>query len=284
MILNNRFVTALAGSFLCLVLFSCKPGSPAASTEAIPFQYDKHRVILLDGTLNGSIPVKIYLNMAGVSDVAVSDSLKQLLGDSADVRIGSFHLKQKVKGATLHPDICRVLGSNLVMLDWRIFDGKAIEISYRDKSLKEITDPAYLGTFRSLRMNLDQQGDTLRWKIPVQATFTGEPQAAEAVINIGFNGALITSAQQLEKWGIATDSVLQNQPRQEADSSLSLCMMAEEIRIGNYPVRDVLLQALTMKGDNIVGNNILDKFIVVFDFKNKLLYLKPQDSGGAIAE
>lgn len=263
--------------FFLLVFSSCGNKTDvlfSIPSDAIPFEYseEKQKAILLNGTLNDSIPLKILFDTGDFGiGIRVSDSLKGMLdGNDNFLQIGVA--KNPVNVSFLNKDnwFFRYLGANAACIGWDFFSNKIIEISYQHKYIRELKNPPQSTIYK--RVKIDN-----RMRIPIKILIQGNWITKNTLMDTGYNGLLDLSSDIIDDYSINMDSaqpVISFMPSGDLQKwfipfdSISVCSYSIS---ASHPLG--IIQGKWKGG--LLGNAFFDNFDVILDLKNYYLYLKP---------
>lgn len=273
-----------------IIFLSCKEQNSKATVSnqtdtipigAIPFEYDKEnkRAILLEGFLNDSISVRVLFDtgLLTTNQLIVSDSLKDqfISNDSIPLKIGEFNKLQSLYFEKKDNYFFNYFSSNTVCLGWNYFNGKIIEISYKQKYIRELYDEAEFKEFKRLKVNLYRRS----LGVLIEVYLQGKKIQEEVLLDTGFNGAVDFNANILSRYNINTDRA-QSMRSQNAFSEVNkYFLQSDSVKLGkmvknNYPIGFLTNDKGAGFFSGICGNLLLDDYTLILDLKNYYLYLK----------
>lgn len=253
------------------------------SPNDIFFEYEEKYVksIIINGTIYDTIPIKIFFDTGSPlnnDSVALSDSFKQMFENDI------FLFKIKQKNYVAHPqymnrdnNFLKSHGQNTIIVGWRFFEHKIIEISYQNKYIRELDNLEKLNEYICIPLEHDEFLE-IQAKIFLQKSRIDE----KVIIDTGFYGWIEMGYNKAEKYHVALSdssiiggkSINQSYNRwiTEADS---ICIGSIGYTISNkFPMTFSEYKALYSRG-GLLGNSFLENFDVVLDLIHYNLYLKP---------
>lgn len=272
---------------------SCK--NCADKPNTIPFTIDgKNNGILIQGKINNSetlnlvfdtgakfvyasksaIGKKINLTLNGTINDVGGDGVTKLETSSGNrLTIGDMAWKNL--------DIITFESGDAVgIIGWNVFESKPIEIDY-DKKLITIHDaPATISKdYTKHKMEIFNGSPFIEATLIV-----GDKQVTDwFLFDSGFNGSLILSNHLAVKNGLIGTMRIVGKGitiGSGGGEKKIQSVLVPKMLIGNYEVKDIRAamnadQPDDVPHDDILGNELLKRFNVVLDFRNKNIYLKP---------
>ena len=247
--------------------------------NAISFEYDEkqQRAIMIKGTLNDTIPINLFFDTGfSGSRILVSDSLKDFLGsDSCTVQISeSLSLQQRLYYRDSNHIFFKYFVPNTACIGWNFFENKIIKISYLQKYIQILDNTEGLDEYNCLPFY-----STPYFGVEVEV-FVQDKYIKEIVLlDTGSNGFVAFNNDMLEKYGINVDNAQRVQTishsyreyRLNADSIKAGCVLSDKQTV----------EFLAESNNNpypysgILGNDFLENFEIILDFKEFKMYIKP---------
>lgn len=230
--------------------------------------------------LNDSIQIPAIFDTGCPVPLAITEHLTDSLNISKyNLKIKIEDSIQKMVDSTIIIPKTTPLGKRtLAILGYSIFKDEIVKISWKDKSLSILKDTIFLTDYIRIPFTINDLNPT------ISVTFYSQGQQTrlkDICIDTGLNGSsFLLREDRLNKiksftstdFGIPIDGSTHSINRFKADS----------IIMGNLNIKDLLIHTAPptfSKGfsnkDGLIGTSILNRFDVVFDFKNKIMYLKP---------
>jgi len=253
--------------------------------NTVPFLDFKNNVIL-DAYIDDSIPIKAMLDI-GAWGLAVPEKFRK--DKEGNKKYERFRFSTgpwtKTMSATFMDANSQFLhwyGEDCVLLGWDFFYRRVIEISYKDKYLKEWRP----------RDLVDLQGyDCIEFKnknrrllIPASVTIQGKKIDGDYWIDTGLNGTLFFTHNVLTDYELDISKTKEGRAKNLDTNRTKVSLLrADTIQIGNTTLlnKDVIFSEsewfVFKKNDlyvGLLGNQFFKNFSVIFDFRENKLYLK----------
>lgn len=298
------YITLILG--VSSVFFSCSSkeaqkkdlaedeGAPFQGVE-IPICYDYDwQAISFDICINDQDTLFAIFD-TGADGVAIPKSLEKKYlkyKDSLSVTASGYSkvFTDRVKFVSWnigrrHPD--DDLSAPRVLLSWKFFEGKIIELSFNQQYIRILDNTDHLQKYEGIpiiKKHNDVHDDIY---IPVTISIQGEKVNSLSIIDTGFNSTFLSYK------GIFPD--LDYTKSEKAYGIFSgwkkftgYFLLADTIGIGkNYVCNKNIgitdnIEIITNGGavESLLGCNFLENFTLIFDFKNYILYLIPIEHQG----
>ncbi|MBE9584358.1 hypothetical protein IM792_07860 [Mucilaginibacter sp. JRF] len=291
-----NFVVLLNGTDSCYTQIASaippKKKQLTATTDTIPFELTAFNAIKVKCLINGTDTINVHFDVGSFDFRITRDAMlkkTQLLAGQRDAAKPDFSKAEKISKIQMgnmvwtDPEVATTLQTAHEMdgrFGWNLFEGKVVEVNY-DKHLLLIHPklPAYLTGYDKLKLKF------IRSFVCVGGTFliNGKRYAGDFLMDTGSDRAMI-----LDSGWISRNNFPQN-------LKVAKLLEATDPRGNKYPVKTVFtpvyqlgkfrldnVPALMLTGKNPVGfemnylgNDLLKRFNLVFDFQHDLLYLKP---------
>jgi len=261
---------------LTIVSLSCtkKTCNTSIPGNAVPFEYDEkqQRAILLKGLLNDSIPQNVFLDTGYPGELCVSDNFRGQFGsDTCSLRLGrNLYYCKYIEYLDHNNKFFEYFGANTIMIGQFFFTNRIIEISYKSKYIRELTDTTGLDSFKCIP--IDSMAHFL--KIPVEIYMQGKKIEADVRLDTGSNG-LLDLRKSAEAYSISKDSAQYVVDFSFSGSHQKYFLHCDSIKVG-YAITPTYPVGFSSKM-NLLGNVFLENFDVVIDLKHCNLYLKPNE-------
>lgn len=249
-----------------------------------PFEYDENRLkyIFLDGMLNDSIPMRLLFD-TGWYTISFPYKYKEMVeGESPmTVKIGEWS-KTYAPGwenrdffSENHP-LPQVMGDDLAVIGWDFFDGKIVEISFRDKLIREYADARNLPTgYDSLKIHKDMNKNG----IPISVLVQGKKIEEYMTIDTGANGSMTFNSDIAPKYGLNMDTAANRLATRVEGKTDGGVLAVDSVYVGNslvtkHNVAFVGKNAVKKPFSGLLGTRVLEKFDIILDLKNNVFYYK----------
>lgn len=249
--------------------------------DAIPFQKFKGNVIL-DGKISDSIPIKALLDI-GTWGIAVPE---RLCKDRAkEILFTADRWKRKLSATYMQPNdqLLKWYGSDCALLGWDFFDGKILEISYKDNYIRTLNRSELKNRKGYDCIHFENRG--MRLIVPAYVNIGGKIIKGNYWIDTGLNGTVFFTNNISEKYHIPTDKKRKGRAKNLHTNRTSVNVIkADAIQIGNTRLKDIEVifsdsEWFVFKENDLyvglIGNQFFQGFSVIFDFWENNLYLKP---------
>jgi len=260
-------------------------GEVSLPEGAIAFRDFKNNVIL-DAFIDDSIPIKAMLDI-GAWGLAVPERFrknKDEISKYEKFRFSTGRWSKTMSATFMEPgsQFLQWYGEDCVLLGWDFFYRRIIEISYKDKYIKEWRprDLAGLEGYECLEF----KNKNRRLLIPAMVTVQGKEIAGNYWIDTGLNGTLFFTHNVLNDYELDKSKTKEGRAKNlDIHHTKVSLMKADIIRIGNIRLldKDVIFSEsewfVFRKNDlyiGLLGNQFFKNFSVIFDFRENKLYLK----------
>jgi len=276
--------------FLVVVLFTAcakktnaKVANEAIPDDAIPFEYNEkmQKVIVLNGLLNDSIPMRIIFDTGCPGGILVSDSLKGKLAENVDVKIGKFKTNMPVFYKDKNwPEFTHYLGSNGAVISWKFFEDKILKISFEHKYIQVLENLNDEVGYDSLQL---KKHPTMNFMMaPINVYLQGKIIPLDLMFDTGANNY----ASHIEPGLASPYSLNLDSAKYDKGSDpykKGFIIKADSIGFGKYnvPTRRVGVTFYPSFENNpyisgLLGTQYMENFELILDFKKFVLYIKPR--------
>lgn len=288
--MKTKILTLL---YLGIVIFTACAKSPnslvvsetseANLDNAIPFEYDEtmEKAIVLNGTLNDTIPMRILFDTGCPGGIMVSDSLKGKLAQNVEVKIGKFKTNMPVYYKDKNwPVFTHYLGSNGAVISWKFFEEKILKISFENKYIQVLNDLKDEVGYDSLPFKKHPSMNFMM--LPINIYLQGKIISLDLLFDTGTNNY----ASHIEP-GLASPHFLNLDGAKYNKGSdpykKGFGIKADSIGFGkfNAPTRKIGISFFpTFEKDpyisGLLGTQYMENFELILDFKKYILYIKPR--------
>jgi hypothetical protein len=276
-------------TIIYLVIFSIffnSQGQKKREIEKIPLTINEHNTVFVKAIFNHKDSLNLNFDTGTTELIFTNKTIKNKLKEPVmlyekvyDLQIGNGIYQSKLYDAELagHGTDGR--------FGWDLFKGKVVEINY-DKNLLII----YSGLPKKVKK--DKKYTELKlefWKnlLFVKSTISqGDSSQTELFLfDSGYQKTVMLDNDLLKNSQFPTQNMEEiNRVVMRGAKGNEIPVITsklEKLTIGNYELPNVPAQLLTtnkpLRGKNthILGNEVLKKFNIVFDFQNNFVYLKP---------
>ena len=255
-------------------------------SDTIPLTINEHNTIFIKAIVNDSDTLNLNFDSGTTQLVLTNNTIQNKLSFKPILYDTLYNLKigRTTYQTTLYDAVLTGHGTD-GRFGWDIFKGKVIELNY-DKKLfiiHSILPPNISKNRKYTQLKLEFWKDLLFVKSSIKQN--GVTNTDLYLFDIGYNRTVI----------LDNDLLLQNKfPFEKMDTIKRVIMRGakgnevpvitanlENLKIGKYNLKNVPVQLLTinkpLKGKNthMLGNEILKRFNILFDFQNNMVYLKP---------
>lgn len=259
---------------------SCNLSGDSLPQGAIPFTDFKNNVIL-DGILNDSIPMKALLDI-GAWGIAVPSQANPDNREYVTFEINGLKKRIRATSMSENSQFLNWYGGHCVLLGWDFFDGRILEISYKDKYIRALKQTE-LDDMKSGYDTIPFQNRGRRLIVSGTVDIGDKHIEGNFWLDTGLNGLLFLTDNIASQYGLTFDKSKKGRAK-NMDSSLTKIniLKAESISIGKSSVlhRDVIFadsEWFVFKENNIyiglLGNQFFKDSRVIFDFRKNVLYL-----------
>ena len=168
----------------------------------------------------------------------------------------------------------------------KYFEGNVLEINYIHKYIRLDKDFSVIDTSGYMKINMKKENNRLFVPISIRINDTVTIQDY-SLLDIGLGGSILITSHTADKYKLS-DKIIEKIPYYTkyggvSGSSYSYDFRAYLIEIGNFQIDSVTMSYSEDKSGSLshsshvglLGNEILERFDVIIDFKNNDLYLKP---------
>jgi len=258
--------------------------------NAVPFSIYRGNIIL-DGVLNDSVPIKALFD-TGAWGIAVPDKYKTSKEPQSDAwppkdreyfEVGEWGQSVIATYTTGQSQFLQWFKGECVLLGWDFFDGRILEISYRDRYIRILEQEELENLSGYEHVRFTERGKRLL--IPATATVQDKKIEGHYWIDTGLNGTLFFTCNIPAQYNLDISTARTGRAKGiDRKASALNVLPADTVRIGNSFVtrREALFTggAWSVFGENdmyigLIGNQFFHDFSVIFDFRENKLYLKP---------
>lgn len=237
---------------------------------ASPFHHEK--------TINGILPG------AGTKPQQV-----KVVMDTVSVLFGNEHYKTTMVPIFSLKPIVGDYADGIIGMDY--FRGSLLEISYERGYMKVLSGLDSLSLQEWTRIPLTQKNGNVFMPLEVKVT-DNVTVSGLYLVDIGFGGSIHFTSTASAKYAlpekIAKKVSYYTQYGGVGGTSSDYTFVARQITIGGFTFQDLPMQVsqdksgalASDKHNGLIGNDILERFDVIFDFKHNQLYLKPNQLFG----
>jgi len=283
--------------FLCVFIFSfsiccvCLKAQFAIETlsgeeitgipqGAVPFK-DYRGAIILDGMVNDTVQIKAHFD-TGAWGIAVPVRFKSP-DNMVKLKIGEWENSLKASYLEEGNTFLNWFGGECVLFGWDFFDGKIVEVSYRDYYLR-VLQPQDLQELEGYN-RVDFRNKGKRLILTADVKMQGKYISGDFWIDTGLNGLIFFTHNIPELYNLTLDDTKAGRAKNMYNNQTKIdILVADTVRIGDSFVidRDILFpqsEWFVFKPNDLyiglLGNQFFHNFSVVFDFRKNQLYLKP---------
>ena len=172
------------------------------------------------------------------------------------------------------------------VIGWNFFKDYIIQINYVNKTMDFVRNNEYIdNNYDSIPLILENGFIYVDMKIVINNKLILQ---GKYILDTGYGGSVILTSTVSDDNKF--DSIIKNKiPFSSKKSAIGggvsgFCFRADSIKLGNHIIPVPVIEyssnkygLLANRGGciGIIGNRILEKFDVIFDFKNLVLYIKP---------
>lgn len=279
---------------LCAAVF-CAPAR--AGAVEIPFVFEHNKVFIDNIYVGGAGPFRATLD-TGTSDVILDTSIVEKLGLAAAgqgsaratggvVKIGKYKCPEiKAGSAVILPEGMMLSAASVsaqadaieeptqLVLGYQFFRRNVVEMDYDAKKLYLHAPVSYTPPKGAAVLDLN-----LAMNLPI-AKIVIEGQEASVMLDTGSNSALDTYPGFMERTGLPAGHTLYGMPVYGMGGSvLTNLLRLKTVSIAGREFKGVKVYAHTQSLygglDGLVGNEILRRYRVVYDYARGKAYLTP---------
>ncbi|WP_280647824.1 MULTISPECIES: hypothetical protein [unclassified Dysgonomonas] len=161
------------------------------------------------------------------------------------------------------------------IIGWDFFEGKIIEISYKDKYIKEIQSEDITADYESIPMQKEEH----KWGIPGIFSVQNNKIDEYVMIDTGNTSTLTFNHSIREKYNINLNEAEQGKTSTANVVENRSIIYADTISTGsNHYIENKRIAFLGIERRSpfagILGNVYFENFTIVLDFKNGIFYIK----------
>lgn len=295
-------------SFIPLLVGLCFLNSHLSAQVSLPFHYDKH--IVLPGKVNERFTANIvldsgadglYLDSAYFAETGINIQRSQLAtlpgAGSTPQRIvvvldtvkttfnGIQYIPRFTPLIALRPILGESVDGIIGMSFLRDF---IVELDYQKRMLKLTKAEEFIGSSGYEELPMETRGNRIYLDLSIGITDDHIIQE-KFQIDLGNGGTVDITSPTATKYGLASKAGKKLKYRNVSGGVGGEIQghqfRASYIRIGSFQINSPVIDYSSDKSGalakdeigGLLGNEILERFKVVFDFKNSKLYLKPLD-------
>jgi hypothetical protein len=301
-------IPALMLNFTTMTALTGVARTPGEEIPTVPFDIDRNRVVI-PVAVNGSRPLKLILDTGmGFDGVYLfhQEALKLIdTAGSIEVRVpgagsGEASMATMIETGRIDFGDVSLSGQRILVshtdytqsfttdgvIGWNLFGHFIVEIDY-NRHLIFLRDTAFVPSdsgWLSIPIELKEGLPFLNVTVEVIA---GEVVPVHVYIDLASSDALELLVQQDQKYTM---------PESLTDSSLGTGLSGDiyghygrstRVRIGEYDLYSVPtafapaeVRSKQENADGIIGNNLIRRFNVIFDYPHNRLYLRPNQTFG----
>lgn len=247
---------------------------------AIPFK-DYRGAIIVDATINDSLVIKAHFD-TGAWGIAVPEKFRTA-NDTVSLKVGSWGNKLKASYLEENNTFLKWFGQDCVLFGWDFFDGKILEVSYKDGYIR-VLKPNELNILNDYdRIPFRNRGKRLIVEASVE--MQGKVISGNFWLDTGLNGLAFFTHDIPASYDLSFDQTKAGRAKNMYNKQTHIDILtADTVRIGdNYVTgKDILFpqsEWFVFRPNDIyiglLGNQFFHDFSVIFDFRKNYLYLKP---------
>lgn len=258
-----------------------KNNTEAKVAEIYSFEYTiKDKAIMLDGTINDSIPLKLFFD-TGTSfnyrrTILLSDSLRQIVQDTlCTLKVGDIEHLYRIGDYRIFDFVFQHFSKATSVLDIDFFKNEIIKISFQDKYIQRLTNTDGLKEYICVQLISDERYNG-GLGVDIEVFVQGKHIKEKVLLDTGSNGFVLFNNNIIEKYAINVDSAQRIQSlngryrkyRLKTDS-----IKAGYVFSGKQTV-EFLADTSSSPYSGNLGNAFLENFEIILDFKESKMYLK----------
>lgn len=247
---------------------------------AVLFEYDEKmlKLIFLEGRMNDSVNLKIFFD-TGVWGLILPNKYKTIADGDEPITIQidkwkyCYNTLRERDAFSEGHHMEQILGSNTAIIGWDFFRGKIIEISFRNKYIRELTK------IKDLPSGYDSLSIKPQLGIPVKVVIQGKKINEYLLLDTGANGSITFNEDILQKYDLDLDRENKKATVRIEGKAEMLTHIVDTIYLGKSFVTNHNV-AFAAKGVNkrsfsgLLGTKVLEKFDIILDLKNYVFYFK----------
>lgn len=285
----------------CLNLF-CQNQNDSTS-QSVSFEFDSkmERVIILEAKINDSIRSRmifdtgwsgIFVPRRFLSSNIVEKMSKEKNAANTPIKV---HIADKweysyPKDRTAAFDTTHifntVFGENVSISDWKVFENRIIEISFKNKYLRELADFdgddfLVLG-YDSVKLKRE---DDVRLGVPVTIGIQGKEVTEYLLLDTGSNGVISYNSDVAPSNGINLEQpIYEGASRTSVGNVRSVSLAIDFLSIGKYRLDNMEAVSFYREGQRkapfsgLLGTSALMNYKIILDLKDFYIYIKPEDN------
>lgn len=263
-----------------------------AVTDTIPFELTSFNAIKVKCVLNNIDTINIHFDVGSFDFRITRDAMlnkTHLLVGQAGTSTPDFSKAGKITRLQMgnriwiNPEVATTLQTAHEMdgrFGWNLFEGKVVEVNY-DKHLLIIHSklPDYLKGYDKLKLKF------IRSFVCVGGTFliNGKNYTGDFLMDTGSNRAMLLDSGWVTRNNFPQNLKVANQLEATDPRGVKYpvkTVFAPAYKLGKFVLNKVPALMLTGKNPvgfevNYLGNDLLKRFNLIFDFQHDQLYLKP---------
>ena len=270
-------------------------------SKVVSFEYDSkmERTIILEAKINDSIRSRMILD-TGWSGLFVpqrflaKDVVENMAKEEEGVNV-SIKVSIANKWEYTYPKdwtaafdsthiFNTVYGEDISIADWKIFQDKIIEISFKDKTLRELEGSnieAYLAQdYDSIKLKRE---DNVRLGIPVTICIQGREVTEYLLLDTGSNGAISFNSNVAPRNEIDLENPMyEGASRTGMGNVRSVSLPIDFLSIGRYRLENIETVAFYREGQRqapfsgLLWTSVLMNYKIILDLKGFYIYIKPE--------
>lgn len=270
--------------FIIYFSFSCiKPKPDTQKQERKDNIVYSDSISLVDNWyINDTIPIKILFD-TGAYGVSMTKRIQRLLDlnteDSLKISNKNFnYIYSKSNIDIREKESFMDKDYNRIIIGWKIFENKIIELSRKEHLIYFLKEVPELKDYKCLYYNVVETVQN-KMVIPVTIFIQGKEKKVNLLLDTGFNGSFLISKDIMDDLDCSQASQSPLYTLYGDDTGVET-LIGDSIKIGNLGIgQEEIHLTSKMKSslqiNGAIGNAVLDKFSIIFDFRNRKAYLKP---------
>lgn len=273
-------------SIILLSLFSLGMAQ-RKNFEKIPFELTPGNNIKVKAVLNYKDSLFLTFDTGAIDFYLTKDAIKKYLNPKglkltmADISDENFRIgKMQWDHQQIYP-VEIAAQETEGMFGWNMFGGKVLEINY-DENLMTVHTmlPKKSRNYEKFGMEVLKE----HFLISLEIAQDDQKIRTKFLFDTGFQKGLVLDNNLLARLKFPTDqlqvlktTVLHNSNNEEIPLNT---VNVQELWIGKYKIQNVSAELNTQKKPagyetNYIGSEILKRFNIIIDFKNQMVYMKP---------
>ena len=286
MIQSKHIFTLLKLCFLACLLNSCSP------KISIPFSISDSNHFMFDALLNDQDSVRLYFDTGGSDLVFTFDGIENktsLLDTNPNYKRENYEMLENLNSLKIGDLSWDSLSLYPVQIGptnaaghfgWNLFEGKIIELNFEKNKLY---------VYQDLKKNLERH---TKLDLEIINTFicvdgrilsSDDSYKGKYLLDSGFQGTLILDKDIRKKQNFPENLTVikENKLRNSAgDEFINAVVLIDEFCLGSTCVSDIPVQLISTPNParfetHLLGNEIMRRYNTIFDFKNMVMYIKP---------